>query len=228
MNFYLDLIINAYKEKKRLKELKKDFESALIQYAENHKVRKLQIGTGPNKLTGWFNTDILPTNEGIYHLDASKPFSIKDESFDYIFSEHQIEHLTYNEALDMLKECYRILKPKGKMRIITPDIEIIISLKIPDKTDIQKEYIKWHIENFFPEIAANRDIFVINNAFSGFGHRFLYDFSTLKEILSKAGFINIVRMTYGHSNDDNLKGIDWRASDKMTSFTGLCVEAEKK
>lgn len=227
MRKYIEYLWTQHKERQLEKRLKEKCLNAAREYLKQQGVRKLQIGTGPNRLQGWFNTDISPAGEGIYHLDASQNFPFQENTFDYIFSEHQIEHFTYYEGLQMLKECRRVLKPGGRIRIITPDMDIIIALRSPQKSDIQRDYVRWHIENFYPEMARDRDIFVINNAFSGFGHRFLYDYETLKESIEKAGFTNVLRMPYGQSSDENLRAIDWRASDRMTSFTGLCVEAEK-
>ena len=216
-----------YQDRKTKKMLKGQCIKAAIGYLKQERVHKLQMGTGPNKLEGWFNTDLFPRSEGIYHLDASEPLPFDDGVFDYIFSEHLIEHLTYDDAIMMLKECFRVLKVGGRIRIITPDIDRIISLRSPDKTELQRRYISWHMESFFPSISKDKEVFVINNAFSGFGHRFLYDYETLRESLHRAGFDDVERMPYGHSNDENLRGIDWRARDEMTSYTGLCVEARR-
>lgn len=197
------------------------------EYIKTHRILKLQIGTGPNKLNGWLNTDLSPQSEDVYYLDARERLPFGDNTFDYIFSEHLIEHLTYDEAMAMLKECFRVMKAGGRIRIITPDIDSIINLRAAEKTELQKRYIKWHLETFFPEMGDCGEIFVINNAFSGFGHRFLYDYKTLRNSLLKAGFEDIERTPYGISTDENLNGIDWRVKDEMTSFTGLCVEARR-
>jgi len=47
-----------------------------------------------------------------------------DSSIDYIFSEHFFEHLFLDEALSLLEECCRILKPFGVMRTCVPDADL--------------------------------------------------------------------------------------------------------
>ena len=39
-----------------------------------------------------------------------------------------IEHLKYSDGQNMLKESFRVLKPKGKIRISTPDLQFLIDL----------------------------------------------------------------------------------------------------
>ncbi len=95
------------------------------------------------------------------------------------------------------------------------------------KDEVQSRYIKWHIDNFFPEIGIYKDIFVINNAFSGFGHRFLYDYETLQNSLRKAGYTYITRCKPGQSGEQDLCGVDFRARDEMTNFTNLIVEGTR-
>src|SRR2546426_220714 len=70
---------------------------AIDRYVRSHPVVKLQHGAGPNVLSGWLNTDLVPDaypehRSQIFLLDAVKPFPVADMSVDYIFSEqHQIE-----------------------------------------------------------------------------------------------------------------------------------------
>src|SRR5215470_4711811 len=90
-------------------------------YLRRQHVRKLHIGCGSNILNGWLNSDLRPHTRDVLHLDATKRFPFDDELFDYIFSEHMIEHVSYAEGLFMLGECYRILKKNGRIRLSTPN-----------------------------------------------------------------------------------------------------------
>ena len=56
---------------------------AIQRYVNSHQVRKLQIGSGPNTLEGWLNTDELLISPGVVYLDATKPMCLKC-TFDYI------------------------------------------------------------------------------------------------------------------------------------------------
>src|SRR5260221_172664 len=97
-------------------------------YLETHPIHKLQLGAGSNVLDGWFNTDMLPVPPTIFFLDCTKRFPFADATFHYVFSEHHLEHLSYREGLSMLRECCRVLRPDGKIRIATPDLEVLLGL----------------------------------------------------------------------------------------------------
>lgn len=59
-----------------------------------------------------------------YNKNSCLPF--KNNSIDYIFSEHFFEHLFLDEALSLFKECHRVLKPKGVIRTCVPDADLRI------------------------------------------------------------------------------------------------------
>lgn len=178
-------------------------------YLNKHQIKKLQIGSGANIIEGWLNTNVVPQKKDIILLDSREIFPFKDKTFDYIFSEHQIEHITYKEGLFMLQECFRILKPGGKIRIATPDLKVFVGLyKTENKSKIQEQYTKAVIDYCFPYRRDYNSIFVLNNIFNNYGHKFVYDFETLKTCLEKAGFVDVTRIAVGESSDENLQGIE--------------------
>ena len=59
----------------------------------NNQLKKLQLGTSNSPIIGWLNTDVLPTNRRVAYLDATRRFPFNDDIFDYVYSEHMIEHI---------------------------------------------------------------------------------------------------------------------------------------
>jgi SAM-dependent methyltransferase len=106
-------------------------------------VRKLQLGCGFNKLPGWLNSDLFPPAADVWHLDVTSVFPLPSDTFDFIYSEHMIEHIPYTAGQVMLEECYRVLKPGGTIRVSTPDLNFVVGLYQGEKSDLQKAYIKW-------------------------------------------------------------------------------------
>jgi predicted SAM-dependent methyltransferase len=83
------------------------------------------------------NTDFLYLEH-----DAREPFPFEDEVFQWIISEHFIEHITPNQAVHWLKECRRMLKPGGIMRISTPDLRLHVKGYLQRKKTFFKQQHK--------------------------------------------------------------------------------------
>ena len=64
------------------------------------------------------------TNFQEFYYQKGDALRFDDSSIDYIFSEHFFEHLFLDEALSLLKECCRILKPYGVIRTCVPDADL--------------------------------------------------------------------------------------------------------
>jgi len=197
---------------------------------------KLQIGAGTNPLRGWLNTDLEPVSDKVILLDALKAFPFDGQLFEYVFSEHMIEHVPYRGGLFMLCETFRVLKAGGRVRIATPDATKICGLLSAVATEADREYIRWaagellglyadrpspiqqrrpewaidpnHIRRFFPDVSLDCACFVVNNVFRGFGHQFLYDERTLTAALHAAGFVDVRRAKPGTSIDPEFEGLE--------------------
>jgi predicted SAM-dependent methyltransferase len=76
-------------------------------------------------------------------MDATMPFPFTRETFDYIVAEHMIEHVPYKDALKMLRECSRVLKKDGVIRISTPNIELTHRLMHLPLTPALERYVSW-------------------------------------------------------------------------------------
>jgi predicted SAM-dependent methyltransferase len=59
-------------------------------------------------------------------LPLSSPTPFASDTFDFIFSEHMIEHVSHDDGAKMLAECHRVLKPGGHIRITTPDLAFLV------------------------------------------------------------------------------------------------------
>lgn len=199
-------------------------------YIKRHRIRKLNLGCWPYTMPGWLNTDLYG-NETVVPLDLTKKFPIKSNAFHYIFCEHTIEHFTYSEGTKILLECARVLKPGGKIRIATPDFGFLTNLYSKNKTETQKKYINWAGREFMKAKRMNADTFIINNFFRAWGHKFIYDYKTLKRQLKNVSFSNIKRFRPGISKDPTYQDIEmhWKSigSKDFNNLETFVVEAEK-
>ena len=82
--------------------------------------RCLNLGCGRNVLEGYENYDLYPVDARVIKLDISQlPLPFEDRYADEILLSHVLEHLNINH-LDFIMECYRILKPRGRLHIALP------------------------------------------------------------------------------------------------------------
>jgi predicted SAM-dependent methyltransferase len=89
---------------------------------EEEKKIMLDLGAGHNKVEGFLSVDNDPTSNPDVLCDLNKvPYPFEDCSIDYIRSSQTLEHLTLH-SIDFFKECYRILKPNGKLEIWLPNM----------------------------------------------------------------------------------------------------------
>ncbi|NVJ91300.1 MAG: methyltransferase domain-containing protein [Methylocystaceae bacterium] len=199
-------------------------------YIKSHDVRKLQLGANRNGLEGWLNTDLHTIPGKAYAMDVSKPFPMPDNSIDYIFSEHLIEHIPSNIGAHMLKECARVLKDgTGVFRVATPDLTKLLGLLEDDLNEEQEFYIKSFVDLCLWDYTPYDGLEVVNHAFKGWGHQFLYDEKHLVAALKKAGFTSIKRCQVGQSDHGALRGIEHHGSaienNKMNEFESMIFEA---
>lgn len=91
------------------------------------------------------------TNFRDFCYQAGDRLDFENSTFDFIYSEHFLEHLFMDEALELLKEFHRILKPNGVVRTVVPDADLRTYDKIEplqkDKSWIhpEKHKTRWSI-----------------------------------------------------------------------------------
>lgn len=198
-------------------------------YFDRPPIRKLQIGAGANLMEGWLNTEWLVTDRSlrsprVTFLDATRPFPFGDGSFHYVYSEHVLEHFSYDEGVRMLREAFRVFRPGGRIRVATPNLEFVIRLYDREKTDLQRRYIRYMTDYWHPELAERglyEDTFVINNLMRDWGHRFIYDPKILRRTLHDIGFESISQVPVGASEDPHLRGIESRAKTAEAEYNEL-------
>lgn len=67
---------------------------------------------------------------GVRVLDLRRRTPFADASFEVVYHSHVLEHLSRQQAVTFLEECFRILKRGGIIRVAVPDLEKIARLYI--------------------------------------------------------------------------------------------------
>lgn len=134
----------------------------------------------------------------VHHdLTAGIPFA--DGVADYIYSSHFLEHLYRNDAINLLRECYRVLKEGAVLRIAVPDLEYAVSLYAADRKDEM-------LQHYF--FVADED-----NHFSM--HKYMYDFPMLSSLLADIGFREIMRRHYREGVVPDIHILDNRPGESL-------------
>ena len=173
---------------------------------------KLNLGCGTDYKKGWINIDNNSDNN-IEKLDLNwdltKPLPFKDNSVDFIFNEHFIEHLTVEEGQAAVKDMMRVLKPGGVIRIATPDLEVTVDKYLHTPIDKDPTLKTFGLE--WIETRAER----INVVFRRWGHKWLYDWEELERRLKEAGCTKIKRCALGKSRHPELRNLEIRDESRL-------------
>jgi predicted SAM-dependent methyltransferase len=208
--------------------LQADRQPRFERYLATHPVRKLHLGAGGNLLDDWLNTDIDPQSPDVVYLDITEPLPFEDGSFHLVFSEHLIEHVPHDQALEHLREVRRIIAPGGRVRIATPDLQFLIDFyNRPQPTPTERRYLRRMIEESFKVSGFEHAAFVVNGFMRNWGHQFVYEEQTLVEQLRRAGFVDMRRWRVNESDQPALQGVEQHGdaiSEEFNLMQTLVVE----
>jgi predicted SAM-dependent methyltransferase len=83
----------------------------------------LNLGCGLRFHPAWTNVDFVAADPSVIAHDLRKGVPFGDEQFDVVYHSHLLEHFPKGDAELFLKECRRVLKPGGLIRVAVPDLE---------------------------------------------------------------------------------------------------------
>jgi predicted SAM-dependent methyltransferase len=173
------------------------------QPAEEGPVR-LHIGCGQESIPGWINIDSRPLPGVDRVLDVRQGLPFRGATA--IYAEHFLEHLAFDDGLAFLRECRRALAPSGVLRLSTPNLDWVYATHY----------------RMGPAATAEetlRDCLMLNRAFHGWGHQFLYNRTMLEAALKSCGYATVRFQRYGQSDVPELVGMEkhetWQDTPEM-------------
>ena len=89
---------------------------------------KLHLGCGAKYIPGFEHIDSAPFSHLRYCTDVSNLKMYEDNSVDLIYASHVLEHFGRHEYVSVLKEWFRVLRPRGVLRLAVPDFEAVVKL----------------------------------------------------------------------------------------------------
>lgn len=160
---------------------------------------RLHLACGGNLLAGWANLD-LGLGRGVIGFDLTRPLPVATGSIDFIYSEHFIEHIGRPQALRLVRECHRALRPGGVLRLSTPDLAKLVSVYQSGRTD------EWHDVDWRPATPCQ----LVNEGMRNWGHQFVYDRAELTGLLHEGGFGTVTDVAWRASDHPELQNLECR------------------
>jgi SAM-dependent methyltransferase len=160
----------------------------------------VDFGAGENFKDGWIHVDFYSFRLQFWkgqikkrrcaevELDLRYPLNWPSDIVDGVYTSHTLEHLTPNDAKNLLKEIHRVLKPGSYLRIIVPDIEIAVNFYTGKNKDLVFETGCEAIWSFT----------------QNWGHVSTWDTIFLSKILKEVGFSEVKKVEFG------VEGVDKR------------------
>lgn len=143
---------------------------------------RLNIGVGDGKIDGYLGVDIRPVDSNVDVMAPAWKLPYQDGEVTEIFSSDMCEHLTHPEWIVSLKEWHRVLRPGGKLTIITPDLDAVVKARIENKQDY------YDIQRYLYGAQSYAENY----------HKQLFDFAHLKLDVEHMGFEKAVRAEHNH------------------------------
>jgi predicted SAM-dependent methyltransferase len=148
---------------------------------------RLHLGCADNYLPGWLNVDLFrPGRRLDLFWDLRRPLPVPADSVQVVFTEHLLEHLSGSQALQVVRDCARVLSSEGVLRVGVPDLG---------------RYIRSYAgeDPLIDEVRPGRPTKALAfcEVFYRFGHRSMYDFDTLRALCLEAGFADVEPSRFG-------------------------------
>jgi predicted SAM-dependent methyltransferase len=152
---------------------------------------RVHIGAGAQHLDGWINLDLRPLPGVDVVADVTQGLAFRDVQA--VYAEHFLEHLWPDQALDFLCEVREVLDREGRLRLSTPNLDWV-----------------WRSHYRLDVAAVHKKHFgmMINRAFHGWEHKFLWNRELLGEALRVTGFEGLLWHRYGESDSELFRGIE--------------------
>ncbi|UAC01845.1 methyltransferase domain-containing protein [Dactylosporangium vinaceum] len=191
---------------------------------------RLHLGCGSHRLAGWTNIDLADPAADL-RVDVRNGLPFDDGIAESVYIAHLLEHVEYpREAETVLRECRRVLRDGGLLRIVVPDLHSFCTAYVQRHDGFFERFAHlWQrppastpLASFLHYAGAGEFPWVADR------HRFGYDEETLGTLLRQAGFTSVRRSQPGQSliGDDQLD-YSWANRETAEGLPySLIMEAE--
>lgn len=170
---------------------------------------RLHLGSGGEHKSGWVNVDLLGDPVEVA-WNLARPLPFESASVTAVFHEHLLEHLPLQDGVAFMRECFRVLKPGGILRVGVPDAGKLIRSYSSDRT---------YLEALHP--GRPTAMLAVQELFYWHRHCAMFDVETLCLLFRASGFPDPQERDYGDS------ALSQAPDTKRRRAETLYVEARK-
>jgi SAM-dependent methyltransferase len=153
---------------------------------------------------------ILKLDRNVIFWDLRRGIPFRDLAFDGVYHSHVLEHIDREDAPAFLRECFRVLKPQGILRVVVPDLEALareylgVVDNLPDRAAMPQHTfaVEQMIDQMVIRTPRHRALehpvvrlaerFLIGSTDrAGILHRWMYDRFSAGQALREAGFEDV-------------------------------------
>ena len=88
-------------------------------------MKYLNLGCGARYHENWLNYDFVSNSAFVKETNLTKGIPLDSNTIDFVYHSHVLEHFTKLQGEFFIKECFRVLKSGGVLRVVVPDLEQI-------------------------------------------------------------------------------------------------------
>jgi hypothetical protein len=184
---------------------------------------KLHLGCGLHTKAGWVNIDVwsnprdAPREVGVttINYDLTRGLPLADNTCSEIYSSHFLEHLSARQGASLLDDCYRVLRPKSRLRTCLPDFSRLAHAYVAGETDYFAPLYTIFASRMGDGVPGSDTIMdAVNNGLYQFGeHRCMYDLEKLVKLLTAIGFSQVKPSLF----DPTIDG-DWDSREHFSLY----------
>ncbi len=101
---------------------------------------KLHLGCGAVRLDGFINIDIRETSATDRIMDISNLAEFSENSIDTVYASYVLDHFSFRNSPDVLREWNRVLRKGGELILRVPDFDILVNNYLKHRySDIPQE-----------------------------------------------------------------------------------------
>ena len=199
-------------------------------------MKLLEIAAGAKRGLNWDAVrDVADPAKGVEKCDLTKlPMKgVWGDTYNGVYSEHFIEHLTKDQGIDFFNEMMRIMKPGGVIRSIWPPMEFVEWLRqdndLTEHSWVQHYYQFYVVKHKFApagsEFMRIQDQCAEGIMFQNGEHKHIWNKKELIDTLKDLGYTNVRECKYQQSGLPAFSNID--TPGNIRAFHSAVVEATK-